>query len=244
MFDINVKVAGKPAIVLVHGAWADSSCWNDVIPRLQGDGYHVYAPPNPLRSLATDAASIADFLKGIPGPVILVGHSYGGAVISVASASAGNVQALVYIDAFVPDAGDSCLELLGRYPAPPSDLFTPVQLGSGDTDLYFSPKYFGAAFATGVDAQAASVMVVTQRPVTVKALSDKAPTALGWKTLPSWYVLGDIDQAIPPPLKTMMAERAKATVTHVNAGHLSMIVHPETTIAAIASACAGAALVS
>jgi len=244
MSDNNVKTAGKPAIVLVHGAWADSSCWNEVIKRLQGDGYPVYAPPNPLRSLATDAASIADFLKTIPGPVILVGHSYGGAVVSVASAGAGNVQALVYIDAFVPDAGDSCLELLGRYPAPPSDLFTPVQLESGDTDLYFSSKYFGAAFATGVDAQTAAVMVVTQRPVAVKALSDKAPPTLGWKKLPSWYVLGDIDQAIPPPLKSMMAERAKATITHVNSGHLSMIVDPETTIAAIASASEHAALVS
>jgi pimeloyl-ACP methyl ester carboxylesterase len=215
-----------------------------VIPRLQADGYRVYAPPNPLRSLATDAASVAAFLKAIPGPAILVGHSYGGAVVSVASADSENVKALVFIDAFVPDAGDSCLELLGRYPAPPSDLFTPVQLESGDTDLYFNPKYFGAAFATGVDANAAAIMAVTQRPVTLKALSDKAPAELGWKTLPSWYVFGDLDQAIPPPLKAMMAERAKTTITHVSAGHLSMIVHPETTIASIVAAGEGAALVS
>lgn len=239
----NVKLAGKPAIVLVHGAWADSSCWNDVIPTLQAEGYPVYAPPNPLRSLAGDAASVAAFLKAIPGPVILVGHSYGGAVISVASADSDNVKGLVFIDAFVPDAGDSCLDLLGRYPAPPSDLFTPVQLDSGDTDLYFSPKYFGSAFANGVEAATAAVLAVTQRPVTVKALGDKAPAELGWKTLPSWYVHGDLDQAIPPPLKTMMAERAKATITHVSAGHLSMILHPETTIAAIVAACEGAALV-
>jgi len=215
-----------------------------VIQRLQADGYPVYAPPNPLRSLASDAASVAAFLKAIPGPIILVGHSYGGAVISVASAGHENVKALVYIDAFIPDAGDSCLELLGRYPAPPSDLFTPVQLESGDTDLYFSPKYFGMAFANGVDEKAAAVMSVTQRPVTVKALSEKAPADLGWKTLPSWYVLGDLDQAIPPPLKTMMAERANATITHVSAGHLSMILHPETTIAAIVAASNGAAVAS
>jgi len=244
MFDNNVKAAGKPAIVLVHGAWADSSCWSDVIRRLQADGYPVYAPPNPLRSLATDAASVAAFLKAIPGPVILVGHSYGGAVISVASADSENVKGLVYIDAFVPDVGDSCLELLGRYPAPPSDLFTPVQLDSGDTDLYFSPKYFGSAFANGVEATAAAVMAATQRPVAAGALAGKAPADLGWKTLPSWYVFGDLDQAIPPPLKAMMAERAKATITHVNAGHLSMILHPETTIAAIVAACESAALVS
>jgi len=209
---------------------------------LQAEGYPVYAPPNPLRSLASDAASVDAFLKAIPGPVILVGHSYGGAVISVASAGRDNVKALVFIDAFVPDAGDSCLELLGRYPAPPSDLFTPVPLDSGDTDLYFSPKYFGAAFATGVDAKEAAVMAITQRPVTVKALSEKAPAELGWKTRPNWYVHGGLDQAIPPLLKTMMAERAKATITHVNTGHLSMIVHPETTIAAIVAACEGASL--
>lgn len=244
MFDTNVKSAGKPAIVLVHGAWADSSCWNDVIARLQAEGYPVHAPPNPLRSLASDAASVAAFLKAIPGPVILVGHSYGGAVISLASAGRDNVKALVFIDAFIPDAGDSCLDLLGRYPAPPSDLFTPVQLESGDTDLYFSPKYFGAAFANGVEDDVAALLAVTQRPVTAKALGEKAPAELGWKTLPSWYVLGDLDQAIPPPLKTMMAERAKAKITHVNAGHLSMIVHPETTLTAIGAACKSLALVS
>jgi pimeloyl-ACP methyl ester carboxylesterase len=244
MSDTHGNSAGKPAVVLVHGAWADSSCWNDVIPRLQADGYTVYAPPNPLRSLDGDASSIASFLRTIAGPVILVGHSYGGAVVSIASAAADNVRALVYIDAFVPDAGESCLGLLSAYPAPPSDLFTPVQLESGDTDLYFTPTYFGGAFATGVDANVASLLAVTQRPVTAKALGDKTPSELGWKALPSWYVLGDLDQAIPPPLKAMMAERARATVTHVSAGHLSMITHPETTLSAIASACEGAAVVS
>ena len=244
MFNSHTESAGKPAIVLIHGAWADSSCWNDVITRLQADGYAVHAPPNPLRSLSNDAASVASFLKSIPGPVVLVGHSYGGAVVSVASANADNVKALVFIDAFVPDAGDSCLELLGTYPAPPADLFIPVGLDSGDTDLYFNPKYFGAAFATGVDSKAAALMAVTQRPVTTRALSEKAPSELGWKKRPSWYVHGDLDQAIPPPLKTMMAERAHATVTHVSAGHLSMIVHPEVTAAAIVAACQGAAIAS
>lgn len=244
MFDNHAKSADKPVIVLVHGAWADSSCWNAVITRLQADGYAVYAPPNPLRSLSSDAASVASFLKSISRPVVLVGHSYGGAVVSVASGSSDNVKALVFIDAFVPDAGESCLELLGAYPAPPSDLFTPVELNSGDTDLYFNPKYFGAAFATGVDSKAATVMAVTQRPVTTKALGEKAPSKLGWKNLPNWYVLGDLDQAIPPPLKTMMAERAHADVTHLSAGHLSMIQHPEITVAAIVAACRGAAVAS
>ena len=244
MFDHNVNAAGKPAIVLVHGAWADSSCWNDVIKRLQADGFTVYAPPNPLRSLATDAASLASFITAIPKPVILVGHSYGGSVASVASAGCSNVKALVYIDAFIPDEGESCLSLLGAYPAPPDDLFTPVRLDTGDTDMYFSRKYFGQVFATGVDANLAEVLAVTQRPVTLGALGEKAPAELGWTTLPSWYVLGNLDQTIPPQLKKMMADRANAPISHVNAGHLSMIQHPETTIEAILVACEGAAVTS
>ena len=132
----------KPAVVLVHGAWADASCWNGVIAQLKTEGYTVYAPPNPLRSMASDAATIATFVKSIPGPVILAGHSYGGAVISVASTSTPNVKALVYIDAFALDAGESCLSVLSASPPPPADLFTPVPFASGtDADLYFTPKY-------------------------------------------------------------------------------------------------------
>jgi len=208
MFDSNATSAGKPAIVLIHGAWADSSCWNDVVVRLRAEGYPVYAPPNPLRSLATDAASIADFLKAIPGPVILVGHSYGGAVISVASAHAGNVKALVFIDAFVPDAGESCLALLSAYPAPPSDLFTPVPLASGDTDLYFSPKYFADGFATGVDRSVSAVLAVTQRPVTAGALGEPAPAELGWKTLALHRgdLINGLAEKLPPELATLVID--------------------------------------
>jgi pimeloyl-ACP methyl ester carboxylesterase len=229
----------KPAVVLVHGAWADASCWNGVIVRLRAAGYTVYAPPNPLRGLASDAASIAGLLTHIGGPVVLVGHSYGGSVVSVASASSDNVKALVYIGAFVPDTGESILGLLGAYPPPPTDLFTPVPLPSGDVDLYFTPKYYAAVFATGVPEKLSSIMAVTQRPVTAAAVNEAAPPDLGWKTLPSWYVLGDRDEAIPPSLQRMMAERAKAIVTHVDAGHPSMIEHPEATVAAIVAACEG-----
>jgi pimeloyl-ACP methyl ester carboxylesterase len=232
----------KPAIVLIHGAWADASCWNAVIVQLAAKGYTVYAPPNPLRGLASDAASVAGLLKHIGGPVILVGHSYGGSVVSVASASSDNVKALVYIGAFVPDTGESILGLLGAYPPPPPDLFTPVPLPSGDVDLYFTPRYYGPVFATGVPEELSSLMAVTQRPVTAAAVNEAAPADLGWKTLPSWYVLGDRDQAIPPPLQLMMATRAKATITHVDAGHPSMIQHPEATVAAIAAACEGAGI--
>jgi pimeloyl-ACP methyl ester carboxylesterase len=227
----------KPAIVLVHGAWADASSWNSVIGQLQAAGYTVYAPPNPLRSMASDAATIGAFVKSIPGPVVLVGHSYGGAVISAASPNNPNVKALVYIDAFALEVGESCSSVLASSPPPPADLFTPVPLPTGsDVDLYFTPKYYGAVFASDVPAATSSLMAVTQRPLTNGALNDKAPSAQGWKTIPSWYVVGDADLVIPPAVQLMMAQRAKAHVTHVNGSHPSMIQHPEATVGAITAA--------
>jgi pimeloyl-ACP methyl ester carboxylesterase len=190
----------KPSIVLVHGAWADDSSWNGVVKGLLRDGYTVYAPPNPLRGVRSDADSLAAFLKTVPGPVILVGHSYGGSVISVASAGNKNVKALVYVDAFVPDEGDSCLSLLASGPPPPKDLFLPVPFATatgGDADVYLNPKYYGVVFASDVPTSISSLMAITQRPLTASALNEKAPAAEGWKTLPSWYVLGDLDQVIP-----------------------------------------------
>jgi pimeloyl-ACP methyl ester carboxylesterase len=227
----------KPTIVLVHGAWADGSSWNNVITRLLKSGYTVYAPPNPLRGLASDAATIATFVKSISGPVILVGHSYGGAVISVAAPSDSNVKALVYVDAFAPDEGESPLSLLSSYPPPPKDFFTAIPFASGgDADVYLAQKYYGPVFASDVPKATASIMAVAQRPLTNSALNEKAPAAEGWKTLPSWYVVGDADMVIPPPLQIMMAERAKAHITHVKGSHPSMIEHPEATIDAILAA--------
>ncbi len=232
--------SAKPTIVLVHGAWADASSWNPVIVQLQRAGFTVLAPPNTLRGLATDAATVANLVKSVPGPVVLVGHSYGGAVASVASASDPNVKALVYVDAFVPDAGDSCLSLLAGGPPPPQDLFVPVPFataGGGDADLYFNPKYYGAVFASDEPAAVSAIMAVTQRPLTNSALADKAPAAEGWKTIPSWYVVGDADLVIPPKAQLFMATRAKAHITHVaGGGHPSMLSHPETTVAAIVAA--------
>jgi pimeloyl-ACP methyl ester carboxylesterase len=176
--------------------------------------------------------------------VILAGHSYGGAVISVASAAASNVRALVYIDAFVPDAGESAATLLAPYPAPPPDFFVPVPLAGSDVDLYLAPKYYGAVFASDVPAATSALLAVTQRPLTAGALGEKAPAGLGWKTIPSWYVVGDADLVIPPPLQLMMAERAKAQITHVNGSHPSMIQHPEATVAAVMAAVHGTEMAS
>lgn len=227
----------KPTIVLVHGAWADGSSWNGVIQRLLAAGYPVYAPPNPLRGLASDAATIATFVKSIPGPVILVGHSYGGAVISAASPSDPNVKALVYVDAFAPDEGESPLSLLSAYPAPPKDFFNPVPFATGgDADIYINPKYYGPVFASDVPPAQAAVFAAAQRPLTGSALNEKALSAEGWKTIPSWYVVGDADKVIPPALQMKMAERAKATISHVKGSHPSMIEHPDATVAAIMAA--------
>jgi pimeloyl-ACP methyl ester carboxylesterase len=226
----------KATVVLVHGAWADASSFDAVTRRLQKAGYTVYAPPNELRSLASDASVISTFLKTIEGPVILVGHSYGGAVISVASFGNSNVKALVYVDAFVPDAGESPASLLAPYPAPPKDFFTAVPFGSGEADVYITQKYYGPVFASDVPAPQAAAMAAEQRPLTQTALTDKAPDDEGWKTLPSWYVVGDDDLVIPPALQLEMAERAKAHISHTHGSHPSMVEHPEATVGAILAA--------
>lgn len=230
----------KPTIVLVHGAWADSSSWNGVVTLLLKDGYAVRAVPNTLRGLTADAAVVSTYLKTIPGPVVLVGHSYGGSVISVASADAPNVKALVYVDAFAPDAGESCQSLLASAPPAPADFAISVPLpadqGSGE-ELYVNAKYFGTIFASAEPADVAALLAATQRPFTVKAFTDKAPAAEGWKTIPSWWVIGDADKVIPPDIQLMFAARAKSKLYHVPGGdHPSMIAHPEVTMKAIVDA--------
>jgi pimeloyl-ACP methyl ester carboxylesterase len=234
--------SAKPTVVLIHGAWADASSWDGVIKALRTDGYPVFAPPNPLRGVASDAASITAFLKTIPGPIILVGHSYGGTIISAASAGNSKVKALVFVDAFVPEGGESCLSLLASAPPPPKDLFVPVPFataGGGDADLYLSPKYYGAVFASDVPAPIAAVMAITQRPIANSALNEKSPEAEGWKTIPSWYVVGDEDHVLPPAIQLFMANRAKAHISHVHGGHPSMIEHPGATVEAIVAAANG-----
>jgi pimeloyl-ACP methyl ester carboxylesterase len=225
----------KATIVLIHGAWADASSFDGVIRDLQKAGYTVYAPPNELRGLASDAQVVSTFLKTIKGPVILVGHSYGGAVISVASVGNPNVKALVYVDAFAPDTGESPGSLLAPYPAPPKDFFTAVPFDGG-VDVYITQKYYGPVFASDVPAAQAAAMAAEQRPLTQAALIGKAPENVGWKTLPSWYVVGDNDLVIPPALQLKMAERAKAHISHTPGSHPSMIEHPEATVKAIVEA--------
>lgn len=227
-----------PTIVLVHGAWADASSWNGVTSRLQGDGYTVDALPNPLRGLTSDAAYIASFLNTITGPIILVGHSYGGAVITNAAFGNSSVKALVFVDAFVPDQGESVLQLASTPPPPgqagsclggdPTQVFNFVPYPGappGDADLYIKPSLFPSCFANDLPTKQAAVLAALQRPITFSALGEPSgPPA--WKTIPSWYLIGTIDKVIPPYAQLFMAQRAHATIVEVKAAHPSMISHP------------------
>jgi pimeloyl-ACP methyl ester carboxylesterase len=220
----------KPTIVLEHGAWADSGSWNAVIQRLQADGYTVYAPPNPLQGLNYDSAYLADFLHSIKGPIVLVGHSYGGAVITNAATGDKQVKALVYVDAFAPGKGQTIAELLAKVPgscAAPANLnvvpFPGAPTGVGDA--YIKQSVFPSCMANGLPASEARYLAATQRPLATIALG-QATGVPAWKTIPSWAVVGTADHAIPPALQLDMAHAAHAHITEVKAPHLSMISDP------------------
>jgi pimeloyl-ACP methyl ester carboxylesterase len=228
----------RPSIVLVHGAWADASSWNGVTARLQADGYTVYALPNPLRGLSADAAYIAAILNTIPGPIILAAHSYGGAVISNAATGNANVKALVYVDAFVPDQGETLFGLASTPPPPgqpasclagdPTTLFNAVPFPgaqNGDVDLYIKPELFSSCFANDLPVRQARALAAAQRPIALSALMEPSgPPA--WKTIPSFYLVGTLDKVIPPYAQLFMAQRAHAQIVQVSASHPAMISHP------------------
>jgi pimeloyl-ACP methyl ester carboxylesterase len=220
----------KPTIVLEHGAWADTSSWAGVIKRLQADGYTVYAPPNPLQGLNYDSAFLADFLHSLSGPIVLVGHSYGGAVITNAATGDAQVKALVYVDAFAPAQGQTLAQLLASVPgscAVPANLNVVPFPGapSGAGDAYITQSAFPSCVANGLPAGEAQVLAVTQLPIATTALTQPSG-APAWQTIPSWAVVGTADHAIPPALQLAMAENAHAHITEVNAPHLSMISDP------------------
>lgn len=231
----------KPTIVLVHGAFADSSSWNDVIAVLQRSGYTVIAAPNPLRGVRADAGVVADVVKGLKDNVVLVGHSYGGSVISEAAVGLPNVKALVFVSAFAPDEGESALILTGKFPGSTLEptLAPPVSLSTGGKDLYIQQDKFHDQFAADVPRSAASLMAVGQRPIAQTALSEES-TAPAWKTTPSWFIYGDKDKNIPPAALAFMASRAKSrqTVVVKGASHVVMVSHAPEVAALIEQAAA------
>jgi pimeloyl-ACP methyl ester carboxylesterase len=220
----------KPTVVLVHGAFAESSSWDGVLRLLHARGYPAVAVANPLRGVKADADYVSAALKGIQGPIVLVGHSYAGTVISNAVHGNRNVKALVYVAAFAPQQGETAAELSGRFPGSTlgAALAPPVTLPGGGKDLYIQLDKFRAQFAADVPERDATLMAATQRPITEAALND-ASGAAAWKTTPSWFIYGDRDMNIPAAAQSFMAKRAGAreTVVVKGASHVVMVSHPD-----------------
>jgi pimeloyl-ACP methyl ester carboxylesterase len=234
-----------PTIVLVHGAFAESSSWDGVIDPLVAAGHPVIAAANPLRGLASDAASVSDLVRTIEGPVVLVGHSYGGAVITNVDADAGEITALVYVGAFAPEPGETCFQLSGLYPGSTlGDALQPVPRADGTTDLYIVRERFREQFAADVPEERTARMAVTQRPVTQEALVEPSGERPLWKELPSWFIFGEEDRNIPCALQYFMAERAQAhrTLEIPGASHALSVSHPAATARQILDAAAVRAL--
>jgi pimeloyl-ACP methyl ester carboxylesterase len=220
----------KPTVVLVHGAFADSSSWNGVIKILEKDGYRVQAVANPLRGIRVDADYVADIVSSIESPVVLVGHSYGGSVITEAAEGYANVKALVYVAAFAPDVGETAAQLSAKFPGSTLGpaLAPPVALSGGGNDLYIQQDKFREQFAADVPENVARLMAAAQRPITEAALNE-APTKSAWKKIPSWFIYGDNDKNIPAQAIAFMASRAhsKQTVVVKGASHVLMVSNPE-----------------
>jgi pimeloyl-ACP methyl ester carboxylesterase len=223
-------VGAKPTIILVHGAFAGSSSWDGVADKLHKDGYSVVSAANPLRSVKSDADYVSDLIKSIPGPIVLVGHSYAGFVITAAVQELKNVKALVYVAAFAPETGENASALGAKYPGGTlgPTLAPPVKLSNGEQDLYIQQSKFHAQFAADVPAAKAELMATSQRPATVKSLNENLVTAPAWKKLPSYFIYGKADKNIPAMLIEFMAKRAasKKTVGIAGASHVVMISHP------------------
>ncbi|CAM5409102.1 alpha/beta hydrolase [Streptomyces spiroverticillatus] len=226
------KPSAKPTVVLVHGAFADASGWNDTAQQLRHRGFAVQAVANPLRGLDYDSAYLTAQLKGVKGPKILVGHSYGGAVITNAAAGVPEVKALVYIAAFAPDRGEALGGLLEQHADPtvpqlPQQAFQFTRPdGSARWEISLDPAKFRAAFAADVRRDVAGRMAAAQRPVAAEAFGQPAKHA-AWKTVPSWALVARQDRAIAPSLERFMAKRAGAHVTEVNSSHAVMVSRPD-----------------
>jgi pimeloyl-ACP methyl ester carboxylesterase len=233
----------KPTIVLVHGAFADSSGWNAVASRLMGTGYPVIAFSNPLRGPLEDAAYLRDFLGTIEGPVVLVGHSYGGAVITNAATGDPDVTALVYVAAYAPDEGESvaAANTLGGGHTEVTDhlVLRPFPGGAGgNADAYIDPAHFHRLFAQDLGRRTAAVMAATQRPGALAALVTPSG-APAWESIPSWYLVASQDRIIPPEAERAMAERAGSRTVEIDSSHVAMMSHPGAVVRLVRAAARG-----
>jgi pimeloyl-ACP methyl ester carboxylesterase len=227
--NMNLQEGSQPTVVLVHGAFAESASWNGVIRRLQEQGYTTIAAANPLRSVSGDAQFLASILESMEGPVVLVGHSYGGSVISNAALGKDNVKALVFVAAFAPEEGESIAELSGRSPGSTlGETLESVPLSDGTTDFYIRQEMFHQQFAADAPAEQAALDAVTQRPLRDVA-QNEGSGAPAWKSIPSWFVFGELDKNIPLEVHRFMAERAQAreVVQIEGASHTVGASHPE-----------------
>lgn len=229
----------KPTIVLVNGAWSDPASWGGVVKPLQAAGYPVVAPPTSLHSLSGDSAYLASYLKTIQGPIVLVGQSYGGSVITNAATHNPDVKALVYISAFAPDQGDSAASLTAQFPgshisndpkAPIPTALSPVPFaepdGTPEVDLYAKPAQYRDLFLSNrLTGATAAELAATQSPITSTALGD-ASGEPAWKTIPSWYLVSDDDHLIPPAAERFMATRAHSHIVEANTPHAAQVTNP------------------
>ncbi|MET1008193.1 MAG: alpha/beta hydrolase [Propionibacteriaceae bacterium] len=231
--------------ILVHGAYAESASWNGVAEPLLAAGHRVVAFAAPLRSVATDAALLSDLVRSVDGPVVLVGHSYGGAIITNVDRSAGEVVAAVYIAGFALEPGESCADASALTPGSTlGDTLQSVPLAGGGTDTYILPAKYHHQFAADLPETQAALMAVTQRPVTAEALAEPSGDSPLWRSVPSWFLFGELDHNIPAGAHRIMAERAGAqnTVEIAGASHVVGISHPEETLKIILEAAASRTL--
>jgi pimeloyl-ACP methyl ester carboxylesterase len=231
----------QPTIVLVHGAFAESASWNGVIDPLIDAGHRVIAAANPLRGLASDAAAVSDVVRAIDGPVVLVGHSYGGAVITNVDADAGEIAALVYVAGFAPEPGETCFSLSSKFPGSTlGDTLEPFPRADGTTDLIIAQDRFHTQFCADVPAPEATRMAATQRPVTQEALVEPSGERPLWREVPSWFVFGELDRNIPAEVERFMALRARAerTIDVPGASHALAVSRPDAVVHPILEAAA------